>query len=54
MFFISKLQGLYLIVTACDGLLIFFLYFVCKLSLNLQERCIAAVFSEVHYFWLLT
>ena len=27
MFFICKLKGLYLIVTACDGLLMFFLYF---------------------------
>ena len=27
MFFICKFKGLYLIVTICDGLLIFFLYF---------------------------
>ena len=27
MLFICKLKGFYLIVTACDGLLIFFLYF---------------------------
>ena len=28
MFFICKLKGLYLLVTACDGLLMFFLYFL--------------------------
>ena len=32
MFFICKLKGLYLIVTACDGLLMFFLYFFLYLS----------------------
>ena len=31
MLLISKLMGLYLIVTVCYGLLMFFLYFFCKL-----------------------
>ena len=28
MLFICKLKGLYLIITVCDGLLVFFLYFI--------------------------
>ena len=54
MAFICKLKDLYLIVTACDGLLIFFLHFVCELPSNLWEHQIAAVPSEVLCFWLLT
>ena len=53
-FFICKLKDLDLIVTTCDGLLMLFLHFVCKLSLDLWEQHIAAVSSEVFYLWLLT
>ena len=53
-FFICKLKGFCLIVTACDGLLRFFLYFVCKLLSNIRKQYIAAVSSEVFCLWLLT
>ena len=35
---ICKLKGLYLIITVCDGLLMFFLYFVCKLQPNMRNQ----------------
>ena len=49
-----QLMGLYLTVTVCDGLLMFFLYFVCKLLPNMRKQYIAAVPSEVFSLWLLT
>ena len=51
--FICKLKGLYLTDTACDGLLVFFLYFLCKLLSNMRKQHIAAVSSEVFCLWLL-
>ena len=45
--FICKLKGLNLIDTACDSLLVFFLYFVCKLLSNMRKQHIAAVSSKV-------
>ena len=54
MCFTCKLKGFYLIVTACDGLLMFFLYFVCKLLSNMRKQHITAVSSEVFCLWLLT
>ena len=54
MFFICKLKGFYLIVTTCDGLLMVFLHFDCKLLLNMRKQHIAAVSSEVFCLWLLT
>ena len=53
MFLIRKLKGLYLIVTACDGLLMFFLYFVCRLLPNMRKQHFATVPSEVFCLWLL-
>ena len=47
MLLISRLKGLYLIIFFFDGLLMFFLYFVCKPLPNLWEYHIAAVSSEV-------
>ena len=44
MFFISKLKGLYLIVTSCDGLLMFFLYFVSKLWESVGTSHCSSVF----------
>ena len=52
-FLICRLKGFYLIVTACDELLKFFLHFVCELLSNLWEHHITAVSSEVFCFWLL-
>ena len=54
MFFIGKLKGLYSVVTACDGLLMFFLYFVFKLVPKMRKQHITEVFSEVFCLWLLT
>ena len=54
MFFICKLKDLYLIVTACDGLFMVFLHFVCKLLPNMRKQHIAAVSPEVFCLWLLT
>ena len=48
------LMGLYLIVTVCDGLLMFFLYFVCKLLPNMGKQHIATMLSKCFCFWLLT
>ena len=42
-----------LIVTVCDGLLIFFLYFVCKLLPNMRKQHIATMLSKCFWFWLL-
>ena len=53
-FFICKLKGLYLIITTYDGLLIFFLYFVCKVLSNMRKQHIAAVSPEAFCLWLLT
>ena len=53
-FFICKLKGLYLIVTVCDGLLMFFLHFACKLLSNLWEHHITTMLPKVFYCWLLT
>ena len=50
--FICKLKGLNLIDTACDSLLVFFLYFVCKLLSNMRKQHIAAVSPEVFCLWL--
>ena len=54
MFFIFKLKGFYLIVTASDGLLTVFIHFVCKLLSNMRKKGIAAVLPKVFCFWLLT
>ena len=54
MFFICKLKDFYLIVMTCDGLLMFFLYFVCKLLLKMRKQHITAVSSEIFCLWLLT
>ena len=54
MFFICKLKGFYLIFTTCNGLLMVFLHFDCKLLLNMRKQHIAAVSSEVFCLWLLT
>ena len=54
MCFICKLKGLYLIVKVCDALLMFFLYFVCKLLLNMRKQHITTIPSEVFCFLLLT
>ena len=54
MFLICKLKDLYLIVTACDGLFMVFLHFVCKLLPNMRKQHIAAVSPEVFCLWLLT
>ena len=53
-FLICKLKNFYLIVTACNGLLMFCLYFVCKLLSNLWEHHITTMLSEAFCFWLLT
>ena len=50
MLFIYKLKGLYLIVTACDGLLMVFLHFVWKLLPNMRKQHIAAVLLKVFSF----
>ena len=47
------LMGLYLTVTVCDGVLMFFLYFACKLLPNMRKQHIAAVSSEIFCLWLL-
>ena len=47
------LMGLYLIFFFFDGLLVFFLYFVCKLLSNMRKQHIAAVSSECFCLWLL-
>ena len=44
---LSKLEGFYLIIFFFDGLLIFFLHFVCKLLSNMRKQHIAAVSPEV-------
>ena len=54
MFFICKLKGFYLIVTACDGIMMVFLHFVCKLLLNMRKQHIAVMYPEVFCLWLLT
>ena len=54
MFFICKLKDFYLIVTACDVIIMVFLSFVCKLLPNMRKQHIAAVSPEVFYLWLLT
>ena len=54
MFFICKLKGFHLIVTACDGLLMVFLHFFCKLLSKMRKQHIVAVFSEVFWLCLLT
>ena len=61
MLLICKLKGLYLIVTVencCmfffDSLLMFFLYFVCKLLPNMRKQHTTTVSSEVFWLWLLT
>ena len=46
-FFICRLEGLYLIIFFFNGLLMPFLHFVCELLPNLWEYHIAAVSSEV-------
>ena len=47
------LMGLCLIVFFFDGLLMFLLYFVCKLLSNMRKQHIAAVSSESFCLWLL-
>ena len=54
MFFICKLKGLYLIIFFFYGLLMFFLYFVCKPLPNMGKQHITAVSSEIFCLWLLT
>ena len=54
MLFFCKLKGLYLIIFFFDGLLMFFLYFVCKPLTKMTKQHITAVSSEVFYLWLLT
>ena len=51
---ISKLKGLYLIIFFFNGLLMFFLYFVCKLLPKMRKQHITSVSSEVFCIWLLT
>ena len=53
-FFVYKRKGFYLIVTVCDGLLMAFLHFVCKLLPNMRKQHIAAVSPEFFCLWLLT
>ena len=47
-------MGLYLIVTFRDGLLMFLLYFVCKLLPNMRKQQIATMLSKCFCFWFLT
>ena len=54
MFYVCKLKGLYFIIFFFDGLLMFFLHFICELPSNLWEQHTAAVSPEVFYLWLLT
>ena len=53
MLLIFKLKSLYLIVTRCDGLLMFFLYFVSKLLPNMRKQHIATMLSECFCLWVL-
>ena len=48
------LMSLYLIVTVCDGLLMFFLYFVSKPLPNMRKQHIATMLSKCFCSWLLT
>ena len=47
-------MSLYLIVMVCDGLLMFFLYFVSKPLPNMRKQHIAAILSNCFCFWLST
>ena len=53
MFFVCKLEGLYLIIFYFNGLLMPIFHFVCKLLSKMRKQHIAAV-SEVCSLWLLT
>ena len=52
MFFICKFKGLHLVIFFLDGLLMLFLYFVCK-PLP-KEKHVTAESTEVFCLWLLT
>ena len=54
MFFICKFKSMYLIIFSFDGLLMFFLYFVCKPLPKMRNQYITSVFSEIFCLWLLT
>ena len=41
------------LLVACDGLLMVFFHFICKLLSNMRKQHIPAVSSEVLYLWLL-
>ena len=53
-FFTCKLKDLCLFVTAHNGLLMFFLHFICELLSNLWEHDIATMLSEFLCLWLFT
>ena len=52
--FICKLKDIYLIVLACDDLLMIFLHFVCKLQPNMRKHHVTTILPKFFCLRLLT